>query len=135
MATPTPDDGLLWKFGAYLVSGVTATIVALLSFLFKRVVAKHDEEVAKIEEGITEVKDKFNRLELKLSTEFVPQISYETNRRERRLAEDAIHEKIAATADDLHKKIEAEGREARQRHDQVMAELLRRRGSKRGEDD
>lgn len=134
MPAPIPDDGMLLEFGRWIVSALLGFIGLVITVLGGRIVKKHDEEIASIKKGIVEVSDKFSRLQVKLSEDYVPQIIYETNRRERRQAEVAIHEKIAATADDIHKKIDAEAREARGRHDQVVGLLMRRRDIHRGDD-
>lgn len=132
---PAPiDDGWLLKFSAWIVTALLGFIGTIIAVLGGRVIRKHDEEIASIKKGIGDMADKFAKLEVKIEREFVSHDTYETNRQERRDAEIGLHEKISEVAADIHKKIEAESREQRSRHDQIMTELLRRRDATRGGD-
>ncbi len=58
---PQPDEaGILLKVGAYIGTLVVGIIGTVISVLFKRVVDKHDAEIASIKSGIKEVIDKMH---------------------------------------------------------------------------
>lgn len=111
-------DGWLPMAGA--VGGVVAAALTTVGgWLFKRIIAQHDAEMAALKNGLAEVKQA-------MASEYVKQDVYEQNRKEMREGIITLHEKIETTSGDLHRKIEQGQRDAEQRHSQLVSILLQK---------
>lgn len=114
---PSPDEsaGLIAKYGGVVLGAAAAGISTVGGWLFKRVIAKHDEEIAGLNAGI-------KRVEAKVDSK-VDQATWEQNRRESR-------ENVIA----LHSKIDHQASVSEERHRELLNILLEQRGRRRSGD-
>lgn len=100
------------KYGGMALGALASGIATVGGWLFHRVIQKHDNEIAAINGGIANLSAKLD--------DKVDRDVWEQNRREAR------DNTIA-----LHRKIEQIGRDAEERHRDLMNILLQRREQKR----
>ena len=116
-------SGLMSMLGA--VGGAIGTLAAAVGgWMFKRIIAKHDEEMAALKKGMSDMKDA-------LANDYVRQETYEQNRREMRDGIIDLHRKVESTAQVLTEKMDSERLAAEQRHNQLVTILLQRGNGER----
>lgn len=115
MAASGGETEIAFRYGGIVLGAVATAVTGIAGWLFRRVIRKHDEEIASIKMGIENVSAK---VDAKVDKE-----TWEQNRVEAR--ENVI---------ELHKKIEQIGRDGETRHRELVNILLEQRGRNRAED-
>jgi hypothetical protein len=115
MASTGEETGFLLKYGGAILGAIATVVTTVGGWLFRRVVQKHDEDIASLKKGIADVDAKVDH---KLDTDV-----WEQNRRESR-------DNVIA----LHDKIEEIGRDGETRHRELMNILLTQRSNRRAGD-
>lgn len=108
MAGGNGEGEIAVRYGGIALGAVASAIAGIGGWLFRRVIRKHDEEIAAIKKGISDVSAK---VDSKVDKE-----TWEQNRVEAR--ENVI---------ELHKKIEQIGRDGEKRHLELVNILLEQR--------
>jgi len=109
------ETGIAIKYGGAILGGLAAAISGIGGWLFRRIIAKHDEEIDSIKGGIRAVEAKLDS-----------KVDRETWEQHRREARDNLIT--------LHEKVEQIGRDGEQRHRELMHILLERRARGRSAD-
>jgi hypothetical protein len=115
MASANGEGEIAIRYGGIVLGAIASAMAAIGGWLFRRVIRKHDEEIAAIQAGIKEVSDKVDGK--------VDRAVWEQNRRESR-------ENIIG----LHDKIEQIGRDSEVRHRELMRILIEQRSQRRAGD-
>ncbi len=111
-----------WMSAAGAVGGGVATVASVVGgWMFKRIIAQHDAEMASLKKGLSEVKEA-------MAADYVKQETYERNRQEMRAAVIDLHKKVEGVQEGLSDKIDENERAANQRHVELMNTLLRKSG-------
>lgn len=109
-----------WLSIAGAIGGAVGTVGAAVGgWMFKRIIAQHDAEMAALRKGISEMKEA-------LARDYVKQEVYEQNRKEMRDGIIQLHGKIENTAQVLTEKIDQSSQAAETRHNQIVQILLQR---------
>jgi len=112
MAIPTNGngDGILLKWGAGVFAFIATTVATIMSALFKRILSQHDRDIEDIKKTV------------------------ETQRKETREADIALHRKVEDFAHNINTKIDTAIQHNEQRHNEMISLLVDRQSRRRSTD-
>lgn len=123
MATGADDAaavGFIYKYLGAIIATIASALVGILSWMFGRIVKKHDEEIASIKGSLKALEANMNEINQKLPEDCTPLERFEAMEERTRQSIIALHGKIETGTRDLGNKIDTGHRE-------IMSILTRRR--------
>lgn len=134
MKLPDLDDGWILKFGIWIVTGIVALAGSLFGWLGARLVKKHDDEIKAIKEGLSKIDNIVRKLEVDMPSDYLKRGEWERNRQETRSNLIGLHQKIEASANALHAKIDTAQSQTNSRLDQILTAVVNRSARTRSSD-